>query len=57
MYRRAVLPMIVDVVAHILDQFRNQMRADRFVLAAFNGNAAWTIIPRVGANSRKRLPL
>src|SRR5260370_32351678 len=27
------------------------------MFAAFNCNAAWTIIPCIGANSRKRLPL
>jgi hypothetical protein len=43
--------MIVDVIAHVLDEFRNEVRSDGFVLAAFNGNATWTIVSSVGADS------
>jgi len=42
-----LLPMIIDVVAHILNEFRNEVSTDGLMLAAFNGNTTWTIVPRV----------
>jgi len=47
MNRRAVFPMIIDVVAHVLDELRDEMRSDGFMLAAFDGNAAWAVVPGV----------
>src|SRR5260370_14462400 len=57
MNRRADFPMIVDVIAHVLDQFRNEMCSYRFVLAALDRDAARTIVPRVRADSGKRFAL
>jgi hypothetical protein len=39
--------MIVDVVAHVLDEFRNEMCSYGLVLAALDGDASRTIVPRV----------
>lgn len=43
--------MLVDIVAHILDQFWDEMGADGFVLAAFNGNTARAIDTSIRAYS------
>ena len=40
-----LIPTIVDVIAHIFDQFGDKMRADRLMLAAFNRNAARPVLP------------
>ena len=49
--------MVIDVVAHVLDEFRNEVCSDRCVLAALDSNATRTIVPRVGTDPRKRFPL
>ena len=49
--------MIVDVIAHILDQFRDKVCANRFMFAALNGNPTWSVISCIGANSRQRFSL
>jgi len=46
-----VLPVIVYVVAEVLDEFRHEMGLDRFVRAARYGNARWPVIARVAADS------
>ena len=41
----------------VFDQFGNQMRPDRVMLAAFDGNASRAIISGIGADPRKRFSL
>jgi hypothetical protein len=36
--------IVVDVVAQALDEFRNKMSANRFVLAALNLDTGWAVI-------------
>src|SRR6266536_4448637 len=50
-------PVIVDIVAHILDQLGDEMRTYRFMFAACNGNAARSIISSIGANPSQCFPL
>ncbi len=35
MQRRTIIPMIINVVAHLLNQLGNEVRSYGFVLAAF----------------------
>jgi hypothetical protein len=48
----ALVPVIVDVIAHILDQLGNEVRTYWLVFTAFNGNATRPIISGVRADSR-----
>src|SRR5258708_1011174 len=57
MNRSTLLPMIVDIVAHVLDQFGNQVRADWLMSASLDSDTARTIVPRIGADSRESLTL
>src|SRR6266404_73257 len=55
--RRAFFPMIVDIVTHVLDEFRNKMCSHGFMLAPLNSHATWTIVPCIRTDSRKRFSL
>jgi hypothetical protein len=57
MKRRAAIPIIVDVVAHVLDERWNEMRTDGLMLAAFNSDAAGPIVSGIRAYTREGLAL
>ena len=57
MYRGASFPIVIHVVTHILDQFRNEVSAYGFVLAAFNRHSAGPVVARVGTDTRQRFTL
>jgi hypothetical protein len=54
---RALLPFIIDVIAHVLDQLRNEMRVDRFMFAAFDRYARGPEVSGEQADSGKCLAM
>ena len=49
--------MIVDVVAHVLDEFRDQMSTDRLMLTSLDGDSSRAIVACVGTDSRESFAL
>jgi hypothetical protein len=49
--------VIIDIVAHVLHEFGDQMCAYRLVLASLDGNAARTIVAGVRADARQGFSL
>jgi hypothetical protein len=43
---RLLAPFFVDVVAHLLDKCRHEMRADRLVFASLNFDSRWSPVAR-----------
>jgi hypothetical protein len=54
---RGRVPIVVDVVAHDFDQFRDQMRADRNVTTALDGHARRTPQSGVSADAHQGLAM
>lgn len=48
---RTLIPMIINVVAHVFDQLGNEMRGKWFVLASFNRDTARPIISGIRTNT------
>jgi hypothetical protein len=54
---RALMPVIINVVAHVLDEFGNQVCIYGLMLAPLNSNASRPVVPRIGTDAGESFTL
>ena len=57
MNRRSLAPILIDVVAHLLNEFGDKMCTDGLVFAAFDLHACRPEVAGVGANTAQGFAL